>query len=131
MGRLGAQTRRGGGARRKRLRHPRHLPQRESRDPGAVVPRRRSRSPHLRFLSFAVFYPRRCKMKTYCLAICVVLCACGQGTGLADRRTHATDVVVSNGEQLNGEQLNGVKVNGPGMAVDVEYAVFAGASVDG
>jgi hypothetical protein len=36
-----------------------------------------------------------------------------------------------NGEQLNGEQLNGTSFTGPGMAVDVEYASFAGASISG
>jgi len=70
-------------------------------------------------------------MKTYCLAICLFLCACGQGTDLADRRTPSTEVVVSNGEQLNGEQLNGEQLNGPGMAVDVAYALFDGVSIAG
>jgi len=73
-------------------------------------------------------------MNRYAVSICFFLAACGQGTGLADRRTPSTEVVVSNGEQLNGEQLNGEQLNGeqlngPGMAVDVGYALFAGAAL--
>jgi len=79
-------------------------------------------------------------MKKVAIA-CVLASACGQGVVPAGRGSAGSDLVTTNGEQLNGEQLNGEQLNGeqlngtnfagPGMAVDVEYALFAGASASG
>ena len=77
-------------------------------------------------------------MKNLVIA-CVLASACGQGVVPTERGSAGTDLVTTNGEQLNGEQLNGEQLNGeqlngtsfngPGMAVDVQYGLFAGASI--
>ena len=72
------------------------------------------------------------------LIACVLVSACGQGTGSTDRSTSGNDLVTTNGEQLNGEQLNGEQLNGeqlngpfmgPGMAIDVGSVSFDGVTI--
>ena len=70
------------------------------------------------------------------LAICAFSLACSPEIDTARGGAVSSDLVTTNGENLNGENLNGENLNGPfangpGMLVDVEYALFAGASIRG
>jgi uncharacterized protein YjbI with pentapeptide repeats len=73
------------------------------------------------------------------LAICALAAACSPEIDRTNRGAVSSDLVTTNGENLNGENLNGENLNGenlngtsfngPGMAVDVQYGLFAGASI--